>query len=113
VWTWWRSEVTGRKRGPSPARLDGELVRLTDRLLDLQAESETTHRQLRRLARRVAAAKLRRGRVVMLANALVRHGFREELAALGAGTFDIADAVVDSRYDGLLAALGSASAEPL
>lgn len=102
-----------RKRGDHRARLDGELVRLADRLLVLQEASGTTHRLLRRLTRRVAAANRRRGRVLMLTNALVRHGFREELTALGASTFDIADAVVDSRYDGLLVALASLSAEPL
>ncbi|SME98499.1 hypothetical protein SAMN06265365_107175 [Tistlia consotensis] len=91
------------------AKLPQGLRKLADRLLALDEAVQGSQRELRRVSARVEAANARRRRLLPLAAALLRRQHRDQLAEVGATPFDLAEAAVDTPYDGLLVALAGAA----
>lgn len=93
-----------RKKHPKEP-LARPLARLADQLSELDESLETGQQALRRLSTRIATANGHRGRLLSLGAALLRWRHGEALRALGADALDVAEAEVDTIYDGLLIAL--------
>lgn len=92
-----------KQQGKQP--LSRPLARLADQLSELDESLEAGQQALRRLSIRIATANRHRGRLLSLGAALLRRRHGEALRALGAEALDVAEAEVDTIYDGLLIAL--------
>lgn len=99
-----------REERQEPA-LAAPLAELADRLLELEQATDGGQRQLRRLRSRLQMANQHRRRLLTLTAALLQQRFRDTLRDLGADTFDIARAEVDTPYDGLLVALAAGAGD--
>jgi hypothetical protein len=101
--------VAKQDPGPDNPRLPRPLLKLAERLLALDEGLQADRRALRRLESRVSAANGHRRRLLDLTAALLRLRHGAQLEALGAEPYDVAEAAVDTPFDGLLIALVQAA----